>query len=364
MPLVLDWQNANQPELLLQQIVDALGQGSLVALPTESGYVVACNLQPKPIQNLTTVRSTSPLILAMTGFIDIPIWLSERSALADRLMRRLWPGATSFVLQVSDTDRSRFSDFLKEALVTNRGVHLWAPAHGMVQAILSRADFSIGLVELSGVFGETITAPEIAQRFEKELALIVDNGPIPNRPPTRMVVEESTWKIERIGVVSEKEITKAIATWIVFICTGNTCRSPMAEALAKRRLADRLNCSIEDLPLRGYNIFSAGVAAYPGDAATFDAIDAVQAFGAELTEHRSQSVSEFLVVEADYLIAMTRSHLLAVLSRYGPGGSMRFLCGLEGDLDDPIGGGPEIYRECARTILRHIDRLITECKLI
>ena len=51
---------------------------------------------------------------------------------------------------------------------------------------------------------------------------------------------------------------------IVFICTGNTCRSPLAEALCKKRLSDRLGCGVEELPGHGFSVVSAGLAASMG----------------------------------------------------------------------------------------------------
>jgi protein-tyrosine phosphatase len=61
---------------------------------------------------------------------------------------------------------------------------------------------------------------------------------------------------------------------------------------------------------------------------------------------------------------MTRSHLTMVANRYPVlGGGLRLLCGPDGDLDDPIGGGPDVYKACATTIRHHVDRLITELGL-
>jgi len=148
---------------------------------------------------------------------------------------------------------------------------------------------------------------------------------------------------------------------IVFVCTGNTCRSPMAEALCKAALSKRLNCSVEDLIGRGYRILSAGVAAIEGDAASEGAIDAVQACGASLDGHRSRFLTADLVAEADQLIAMTRGHLLAILTRYPAiGGTMRLLAGAAGDVDDPIGNSPDVYADCAATIQVCVERLSKE----
>ena len=61
------------------------------------------------------------------------------------------------------------------------------------------------------------------------------------------------------------------ARWTVFVCTGNTCRSPLAEGLCKKLLAERLGCPAEELPQRGFLVISAGIAAMMGGEAAAEA---------------------------------------------------------------------------------------------
>jgi protein-tyrosine phosphatase len=148
---------------------------------------------------------------------------------------------------------------------------------------------------------------------------------------------------------------------ILFVCTGNTCRSPLAEALGKRMLADRLGCAPEELESRGYLLQSAGVAALPGDAASPTAVTVAEELGADLSAHRSRPLNPELLAGATDVIAMTRSHAFALELRFpGVGPAPILLCGTEPDLDDPIGGEADVYRDCAQTIARHLDRFITE----
>jgi protein-tyrosine phosphatase len=147
---------------------------------------------------------------------------------------------------------------------------------------------------------------------------------------------------------------------ILFVCTGNTCRSPLAEGLAKRMLADRLGCAVEELPARGYWVLSAGVAAYGGGPATAESVEVATELGADLGSHRSRPVNPQLLAAADDVIAMTRAHADALAARYaGVGPAVRLLADPD-DLDDPIGGDLTVYRECARVIRAHLERFIPE----
>jgi protein-tyrosine phosphatase len=148
---------------------------------------------------------------------------------------------------------------------------------------------------------------------------------------------------------------------ILFVCTGNTCRSPLAEALCKKQLADRLGCTVAELPERGFIVLSAGLAALAGGEATPEAVEAAREFGADLSAHRSRPLSADLVRQADWVVAMTASHLAALEERFRRQGiPLRLLCPEGSDIPDPIGSAPEVYRTCAQQIWGHLEKLLLE----
>ena len=89
---------------------------------------------------------------------------------------------------------------------------------------------------------------------------------------------------------------------ILFICTGNTCRSPLAAALARSR---------------GIDAVSAGIMVYPGSPATPEAVRAAKRHGADLTQHQAQPVTEELLKKADQVWVMTPDHWDALNARPG-----------------------------------------------
>jgi protein-tyrosine phosphatase len=174
-------------------------------------------------------------------------------------------------------------------------------------------------------------------------------------------VEGNTWQVLREGVVSAAEVERLCPCLVVFVCTGNTCRSPLAEALCKKLLAERLGCAVEELPRRGFIVLSAGLAAMMGGGPAAEAVEVAHEMGADLTGHLSRPLTAKVVAQADYLVAMTQGHLLALADQFpGVGPRPRLLCADGTDLPDPIGGDQDVYRDCARQILQHVERFLAE----
>jgi protein-tyrosine phosphatase len=131
--------------------------------------------------------------------------------------------------------------------------------------------------------------------------------------------------------------------------------------VCKRLLADRLGCEPAELPGRGWVVESAGLAAWPGDAASPPAVDVANELGEDLSGHRSRPVNPDLLERATAVVAMTRSHADVLSMRFpGVGPPPVLLCGPDADLDDPIGGDVELYRACAAVIRASLERHLTE----
>jgi L-threonylcarbamoyladenylate synthase len=153
----------------------------------------------------------------------------------------------------------------------------------------------------------------------------------------------------------------ATACRIVFVCTGNTCRSPLAQALCVKLLAERLGCSPEELPARGYLVESGGLATWPGLPASAEAVDVGRELGVDLSTHQSRPLTAAALAQAHYLVAMTHSHVDALTAYDIPGAPAPRLLSDEGtDVSDPVGASADVYRVCADQIVRGLDRLLPE----
>ena len=125
---------------------------------------------------------------------------------------------------------------------------------------------------------------------------------------------------------------------VLVVCTGNTCRSPMAEGWLKQKLSGK-----------GWRVESAGVAAWGGEPASPEAVEAMRGVGIDISGHRSQALSNSLVGGANYILAMTEGHRREVVRRWPEAGAKTFLVhdfglGESRDVGDPVGYPVEVYQ--------------------
>jgi protein-tyrosine phosphatase len=145
---------------------------------------------------------------------------------------------------------------------------------------------------------------------------------------------------------------------LIFVCTGNTCRSPMAEGLLKHLLG----------PDCGWEISSAGVCAANGYPASPNSVEAMREKGIQLAAHRSQHLSPELIERADLLVTMTRGHRDAIVSIAPESAGKVFLLKSFGiaqcptDIYDPVGEALDVYRRVRDEIDAALPDLILYMK--
>lgn len=142
---------------------------------------------------------------------------------------------------------------------------------------------------------------------------------------------------------------------LLFVCTGNTCRSPMAEALCKKRILDPSQLQV----------VSAGVQAIPGLPASSMTLRLLKEEGIDFSNFQSQLVTPALMKDSTYVITMTQQHRAFLIRHYPQYQEKIFLLTewtTQEDLPDPIGGGFYEYQACAEVIKASLESILSFIK--
>jgi protein-tyrosine phosphatase len=363
-PVLIDVRTAEDTRDVVHRAVQALVEGQLVVLPTETIYgVAALALNEAAVQRLRAAKGRKgghPLPLAIRSAEEALDYAPDMSPLFRRFARRCWPGPVTLVVDDSHPQSliRQLPTTVRRAVSPHQTIGLRVPGH---QVPLDVLDMVAGPLVFSSANRsgqvEAKTAEEAIASLGDDVALVLDDGPSRFGQPSSVVrVREKKYEILRDGVVPQQALKRLASLIVLFVCTGNTCRSPMAEWLCRRLLADRLGCKLDELEDRGVIVMSAGIAAGMGSRASAEAIQAMSKVGLDLAGHETQQVSESLVRQADVIYTMTQSHREAIVDQW-PAAAERttLLCTDGSGVLDPIGGPADRYRQCADQIRYELE---------
>jgi len=372
-PIVIDVRKVDDQRDIVHRAAEALTAGKVVAFPTETVYGIAASaLNEKAVTRLTQLkgrRPGHPLALAIKSADDALDFIPDMSPLGRRLARRCWPGPVTLVLDNRHPESvvCQLPQAVQEAVSPNGTLGLRVPDHPLVISVLRICAGPLALTSANKTGeADAVSGQEVVEALGDSIDLVIDDGPSKLARPSSVVRVDREDKLSmlREGVVSEATVTRLAGPMILFVCTGNTCRSPMAEMLMRQRVATKLGCKIDEVEDHGLLIASAGIAAMTGGRSSPGALDVMNERGLDLSSHESQPLTDRLIKYADLILTMTHGHRDAILAQW-PAASDRtkVLCHDDSDVSDPIGGPTEMYRRCAEQIEAQLDRWLEQIDL-
>jgi tRNA threonylcarbamoyl adenosine modification protein (Sua5/YciO/YrdC/YwlC family) len=313
-----------------------LESGGIVGIPTETVYGLAASAEHSgAIERLRDIKGRPEekkftICLALKS--DAARFAAKLPRAAEKLINRLWPGPLTLVVPGK----------------SGGTVGLRMPGLAITRDILLKADTTVVIPSANPGGQEPATsAREVLDYFEGKIDLVIDAGKSPLGVASTVVEisAEGAFRVLRKGAISQEEIRRAVVRTILFVCTGNLCRSPMAAGIAKRYLADRLGTEPRDLEEAGYRIVSAGTAALAGTPASPEAVRVMKELNIDISSHRSQPLTIELTRDADEIFVMSPHHIDAVREIDSSAAARTWLITPDGsEVPDPIGSSDAIYR--------------------
>lgn len=356
--------NANNPDAdVIKKAAKLVRGGGLVVFPTETVYGIACRVEKDAIDALDQAKNRpgdKRYTLAIGDKHDVVKYVPSMSISAAKILEKVWPGPLTAVFDMTDNEletiKASMDKYVFEMLYQDGSIGIRCPQSAIATQLIKQANCEV-VAPSANISGKepAKTAAEAVSQLDGRVDMIIDGGPCDHGLPSSVVrLSGARPEILREGAIKTQEILDLSRLQILFVCTGNTCRSPMAEGVCSGILSEKIGCTLDQLSDFGYNVSSAGVMAINGAPASPEAIDAMKTRDIDISSHRSTLLTEELVETSDIIFVMGQAHRHHVLRLDETAENKCFLLDDTGDIGDPIGAGQEVYEKCAQ----HLEELI------
>lgn len=388
--MIFDLRKTDDPRDMVHRTVQALAEGRVVGVPSETVYGLIANaLSDSAVKTLVKLITGNGTVPLQSGQISLCLKSSETAAdflvpstpIGQRLCARCFPGPLTLIAPADgSTSATRqlpatVAEVLRRAAQSDPSAPMKGdptdenhPPHVAVRVADHRLlDHIHTYLAAPLIWGEVrvgqdesgdeipITTAEKLQTaieqsfassqdsFEDTMPLLLDDGPTRYGGVSTVVrVDGQRWAMSQEGVIQYAAMKQFSKPVIVLVCTGNTCRSPMAETLLREILRERFDD--ENIA----RVVSAGLAASQGYGASPQAVEVMGRHGLDLTGHCSQPLDDSLMNMADLVLTMTRRHRDAILAAWPDRAESVHTLRHDGaDISDPIGMPVETYDQCA-----------------
>ena len=356
----------------IRRAAEIVQNGGLVAFPTETVYGIACLARPASLDKLDLSKGRTPdkrytLHISKPG--DLSRYVPSIGARARKLIANAWPGPLTIVFAVDGDSIGAISAELGsetfDALYTDMTIGVRCPDNPIASKLLEIIEGPVVAPSANLTGSEpAVDAQQVLDQLDGKIDMILDSskwaGCQYDQSSTVISFSGNKMEVLRQGVIKSDQIEQMSSIQICFVCTGNTCRSPMAEAFCKKILAEKNNCDIDGLDEFGYKIVSAAMMNAWQTPASGEVIKICAEKGIDMTGHRSRTLELQDVKDCDFIFVMTQTHLEHLLQIWPDAESKCALLDPKGDIADPIGAGERIYSACALQIEIAVERRLCE----
>lgn len=336
--LIISVESGQPDSFAIEQAAKVLNDQGIIAFPTDTVYGLGCRADSakavKAVYKLKGRNYKNPLILFMGKAEELGKYSQELPAYTDKLARAFWPGPLTLVVKASPAVK-------KWGLDKDGTIGLRIPDFSLLQDIINSAGLPLATTSANrSGDGESFSSQEVIASLSGPVDLMLDGGEIARgRPSTVLDITADHPVILRKGVITLNRIQQEInipvklsRLQVLFVCTGNTCRSPMAEGCLRHILPKIWKDRVV--------VRSCGTGAMPGMPAMGNSQQAAAQNGFDISQHRSSACTKDKVRQSDLIIAMEEKHRQDI-KKLVPENEVNLLS--PDGVPDPIGGTLEDY---------------------